>query len=310
MAHQKKFHLGWRILLPALVTFMAFRPGDAFAQVTHTYTNTNIIANNIDATRACDTPLTRSFTVTDSFTIFDVDIGVLATHTWRGDMTMTLESPKGTRVQFVDGDLTAGGSAHDFNVRLDDEATGGVVNVANFDHNVASPPYQFQLTPDNALSAFDGEISNGIWRLEICELLPVVDHGTFLRSDLFLTESPTLDVVKTSTIVSDPISGTSNPKAIPDALVEYCISISNPNNSNATGIAAADTIPANATFISGSMRSGNDCATAATIEDDNGVGSDESDPVGGSITGGTIAIAKAKLAPGQSFAFTFRISID
>jgi uncharacterized repeat protein (TIGR01451 family) len=44
----------------------------------------------------------------------------------------------------------------------------------------------------------------------------------------------TLTVVKTSTIVSDPINGTTNPKAIPGAVVRYTVTITN------TGTAAVD----------------------------------------------------------------------
>ena len=38
---------------------------------------------------------------------------------------------------------------------------------------------------------------------------------------------PILSVTKTSFIISDPVNGTNNPKAIPGATVEYLISVSN-----------------------------------------------------------------------------------
>lgn len=44
----------------------------------------------------------------------------------------------------------------------------------------------------------------------------------------------TLTVVKTSTVISDPINGTTNPKAIPGAVVQYAVTVTN------TGTAAVD----------------------------------------------------------------------
>ena len=37
-----------------------------------------------------------------------------------------------------------------------------------------------------------------------------------------------LSVNKYATLISDPINGTTNPKMIPGAVVEYCIALANP----------------------------------------------------------------------------------
>ena len=71
-----------------------------------------------------------------------------------------------------------------------------------------------------------------------------------------------------------------------------------------------DTLPANVTFVSGSMRSGTTCAGAATVEDDNNTGADESDPFGISITGTTITGVAATLAAGTSFAMVFNVFVN
>lgn len=300
-----------RMVLIGLIFLATLFPRESAAQMVNSYVNSDTAANNIDGTRLCTgTPLIRTFIVSDSFSVSDVDIGVIATHTWRGDMQMTLESPAGTRVQFVNGDATFAGSADNFNARIDDEGDDGVVNAANVDHDETLPPHQFDLTPDNSLSDFDGESSNGTWTLEICDIFPGADNGNYLRAELFLTEPPSLDTDKTSRVISDPVSGTTNPKAIPGAVVEYCVSISNPNTSDATAISMTDNLPANVTFSPGTMRSGNDCLSATTVEDDDNIGADESDPVGASISGNTVTVSRASLNSLQAFAVTFRVTID
>jgi uncharacterized repeat protein (TIGR01451 family) len=55
-----------------------------------------------------------------------------------------------------------------------------------------------------------------------------------------------LTVVKLSTTVSDPVNGVSNPKAIPGAIVEYQIIVTNPaaNTIDNNSIFIADQVPA------------------------------------------------------------------
>jgi uncharacterized repeat protein (TIGR01451 family) len=123
------------------------------------------------------------------------------------------------------------------------------------------------------------------------------------------TRTTTLVVTKTSSVVTDGVSG-ANPKALPFATVRYCILASNTGTAAAGNVTALDTLPANVAFISGTMRSGSTCAGAATVEDDNNSGTDESDPVGASITGSTITGLAPTLAAGSSFALTFDVQIQ
>lgn len=76
-----------------------------------------------------------------------------------------------------------------------------------------------------------------------------VRDGQASDDDDYTVAAPVLNVTKQSLIISDPFNGTSNPKLIPGAVVEYCIIVS-----NAAGAAAADAvtitdpIPANTTY--------------------------------------------------------------
>ncbi len=119
-----------------------------------------------------------------------------------------------------------------------------------------------------------------------------------------------ISVTKISSILNDPVNGAAFPKAIPDAVVEYCILISNAGNAVATSLSATDTIPGNVTYVAASMRSGNNCGTATTAEDDNASGADETDPIGANISGATMTITNTSLAAGDSMALTYRVTVN
>ncbi len=119
----------------------------------------------------------------------------------------------------------------------------------------------------------------------------------------------TLSVTKVSTVVSDGISG-NNPKALPQAIVRYCILVSNSGSATATNIAVADIIPATVTYIPGTLLSGTTCAGATTAEDDNAAGADESDPFGVSVTGSTLTGTAASLGPAGAFAIAFNATVN
>jgi uncharacterized repeat protein (TIGR01451 family) len=84
-----------------------------------------------------------------------------------------------------------------------------------------------------------------------------------------------LVVTKTSTVISDPVNGTINPKLIPGAVVEYAISVTNAGNRTVTAssIIVADVLPANftydgataVTFTNGPTASGLNAFNAATM---------------------------------------------
>ncbi len=295
---------GW--ILAILICGFALLPAAANAQIQ--YTNSVDGPVNENAT-PCNNPLLRSFSVTEAYTVADVDIGVLMRHTYRGDLLMYLNSPAGTRIQLFTG---TGGTRNNFNVLLDDSNANSVTtHFANDTANAGTtvPPYQRNFAPANSLIPFNGENALGTWDLEICDRFNQ-DSGTFYQSDLFLTAQPaTINVTKISSTISDGVSG-GNPKSIPGAVVRYCITISNSGPGIAAVINASDAMPANANFVSGSMRSGANCGSAGTIEDDNNIGGDESDPVGAAFSASTVTIINAALASGGSFAVTFNATIN
>jgi len=65
------------------------------------------------------------------------------------------------------------------------------------------------------------------------------EDGKYSSRDAYLVESAILTVDKTSTVISDPFNGTTNPKAIPGAIVEYTITITNDAGAGATATSVA-----------------------------------------------------------------------
>lgn len=89
------------------------------------------------------------------------------------------------------------------------------------------------------------------------------------RSD-YRVDTAQLSVAKYSRVVSDPHSGSSSPRAIPGAVVEYCIVVQNTSSTvNATSVSVSDTVDA-ATLMSvtaptiGGTFDGTDTCTGGT----------------------------------------------
>ena len=59
----------------------------------------------------------------------------------------------------------------------------------------------------------------------------------------FVVAASDIDLVKSVAILSDPVNGTTNPKAIPGAVVEYTLTIYNLGAVAASGITLTDTVP-------------------------------------------------------------------
>ena len=106
-----------------------------------------------------NTTFSTTLTVPDSFTITDLNMIIDIEHTWTGDITLTLESPAGTQVVvFDDADGCSGDNLMDI---YDDESA----NPLDCQAGTADAFPLADYIPSNALSAFDGEDSAGVWTL-------------------------------------------------------------------------------------------------------------------------------------------------
>ena len=111
-------------------------------------------------------------------------------------------------------------------------------------------------------------------------------------ADDYTVKTATLTVTKSSRVVSDPFNGTSNPKLIPGATVEYCIAVSNAaGGADATSVAINDSVPGQLAFVAGSIRLGG-TVTGSTCNADGATGGSYAAPV----VSGTIATIAAGAA--------------
>jgi uncharacterized repeat protein (TIGR01451 family) len=118
-----------------------------------------------------------------------------------------------------------------------------------------------------------------------------------------------LSVTKISSTLSDGVSA-DNPKSVPGAVVRYCILVTNSGTVPTSNVSVSDPLPPEVTYVPGSMTSGAGCGTAATAEDDDAAGADETDPFGMSIAGSTITGTASTLAVGASYALVFNAIVD
>ncbi len=122
--------------------------------------------------------LSDTLVVSDTREIKDVNLRLDILHEFTGDLQISLISPQGTEVLLVD---RRGGAGDDFDsTLLDDEAATPIsAGVAPFDQ-------QGGYSPDNALSAFDGESAGGTWTLVINDT-KALDTGFLLGWSLDFT---------------------------------------------------------------------------------------------------------------------------
>jgi subtilisin-like proprotein convertase family protein len=142
--------------------------------------------------------VSTTLTITDDRQIADLDVFIDMPHAYPGDVSIILTSPSGTSVTIVDGPGKPasrwGCATDDFLVTLDDEGNGNVEDAC------ASPPaISGSLIPNNALSAFDGESSQGTWTLRLDDSYTQADTGTLnswsliITAEVVVTAGPTED---------------------------------------------------------------------------------------------------------------------
>lgn len=127
------------------------------------------------------------------------------------------------------------------------------------------------------------------------------ENGMETVDNQYVIQSATLTVVKTAVVVSDPFNITTNPKAIPGAIVEYTISIQNSGGAAATTVNVTDPIPANTQYVAGSMTR----AGAAVTDAADGDGAQAN---GSPVT--AIAVTVPTIAASATATVTFRVTVQ
>ena len=131
------------------------------------------------------------------------------------------------------------------------------------------------------------------------------------------THNVSLSVSKTARVLSDGVNAL-NPKVLPGAEVEYCFVVHNATLlTSASNVVLSDTIPANTTYVPGSISLGglgvgNVCLTSGSAEDDDDSDGSEVDGYTASFNTGTKVVTATipTVAGGASVAASFRVKID
>lgn len=205
---------------------------------------------------------------------------------------------------------------------------GGLVDgdVMNFDLTATVAEGGAVGTPGTPITADDRAIADMSDTVNIVFSDGAGGLGTGTATDRhgFIYQGAGLNVTKVATVISDPFNGTSNPKAIPGAIVEYTVTVVNNGSVSADAISIVDDIdadiPAGTNFILGFYPGGNDVSVV------NGGGAPlacaaDGDATDGctlsgqilTVAGSTTPAAPINIAPGGGAAGTlviqYRVSI-
>ncbi|CAM3500744.1 M36 family metallopeptidase [Aequorivita lipolytica] len=117
------------------------------------------------------TGVTVTMNVTEDVSITDLDVNLNISHTYVGDIIVTIKSPLGTMATIVDrpGRTTTGFGCSGDNIvaALDDEAATPVESECAG----SVPTINGSFIPNNPLSIFDGESTMGVWELTVSDVV-------------------------------------------------------------------------------------------------------------------------------------------
>ncbi len=170
--------------------------------------------------------ITSTLNVPTAGTITDINVlNLNGTHTWFSDLDFKLTSPATTEVPIMDQTCNDDNQYENFNLNLDDEATPGAWPCPP----IGGGTYQ----PNNPLSAFDGQSSNGTWTLTVNDNFNQ-DGGSLNSWSLEICAIP-----------SNPVTATPTPTAtdIPTATPTSTATATPTSTPTATPIATATATP-------------------------------------------------------------------
>lgn len=177
----------------------------------------------------------------------------------------------------------------------DDVATVTLTARAHAGGSAGSQGALLENSATNTVDAIDTVLADAEGRTDL------EYDGAFSAADDYIVSAAALTVTKSSTIISDPVSGSTNPKAIPGAVIEYCISVSNAAGSaTASGVTVSDDLPSGVTYFSdttGVRRNGSTCDLADATDD-------------GLFSAGTVTADLADIAAGETRTVIFQATID
>lgn len=113
--------------------------------------------------------LTSTIEITEDFSISDLNVNLDITHSWVGDIVVTIKSPSGTTATIVDrpGRTTYGYGCNgsDILATLDDQANSPIEDECSS----STPTIEGSFTPNNPLSIFNGQSTMGTWEIKVSD---------------------------------------------------------------------------------------------------------------------------------------------
>ena len=131
----------------------------------------------------------------------------------------------------------------------------------------------------------------------------VARNGIHFDEDDYTILAAALNATKTSRVISDPFNGTTEPKMIPGAVVEYCIAVANSTGSaTATNVSLSDALPSQTTYQSSFGVRVNGTVTGTTCNAD---GANSGAHAAGVVTG-----TLSDIAAGVTRTMLFRVTVN
>jgi len=143
---------------------------------------------------------------------------------------------------------------------------------------------------DGGAGGLDGDTTDG------------VNDGAFTAQDAYLVASALITVTKTSAVISDPINLGVNPKRIPGAVVRYTVVVTNTGGTAAANVTLVDSIPANTTYVAGTITLGGAAQTD--------VGGDDASDFNVTNAGAVTSVIGALIATIGTQTVTFDVTVN
>ncbi len=190
----------WRQALPAAALFAwtALVAAPAAATIyRYDTTSSGAIPETAATVAACTSGgLSRTFSVSNSFTVANIALGLNISHSRRGDLAAVLYAPDGSYAIFMQ---PAGGNSANYDVMISSNSDGGGNPPLN--DGTADPtgePYYARLVNYSGADFYTGNAS-GTWTLYLCDVVSGTT-GTLNRARLVLRSSNAVPNVCTSTV--------------------------------------------------------------------------------------------------------------
>jgi len=216
-----------KVTVAPVASAVSFTPGQTAVGKAFTVTNTGNKASDY-----AFTPAPTNVTSGDQFDIGNIDVRV------DGNANGTYEPASDTATSITG--LARGASATVFVVGdIPGTAANGNTAIVQLDVTAMNP-----LTSAAWVSDAGVDVAN-------TEQI-VVSNNTANAQNTFVVASAALSVAKASAVVWDPVNLFANPKAIPLAIMEYTITVTNAAGAQtATVTSISDPVPANTAFKAG-----------------------------------------------------------